>query len=693
LVAGSYRVLVTDTAGATAQADYTLNDPAPIVVTASLQHVNCYGGSDGTIDITVTGGTAPYIYSWTDSSGSAISTDEDLTGVPSGSYSVFIIDVKGCTDFSTFELTEPADPLWITQDVLTDPTSAGATDGAVSVTVTGGTPPYTYEWTDSSGTVISTDEDVSGLGEGVYRLTVYDANSTVTSNNSGCIVVDDFALLAPDALFVIIDEEQSILCNGDTTGVLVATGAGGYLNTNSVYGCQWLREENGSFLDLGQTSYRITGLSAGNYRVVITDDNGNTASDTYLLDEPSVLAISLNVTSEVSCASGADGAIDALVQGGTPPYTYMWSNGASSEDIDNLGVGSYTLTVTDTNGCTLSERVEVTQPGGMEITGAAVPPACNGGIDGSISLNVSAGNPPYSYLWNTGATTASVDNLSAGSYSVTVTDDAGCKSVLDFTLADPDPLVLDLGEDRVLCSGQSYLIDATIDDPGADYQWTGDNGFVSTSPIVELYEAGNYTLIITNSNGCTAQDSVLITTINETVSADFLVSTQAFVGETIVVVDVSDPVPDTIEWKFSDGTNIIEQNQDYAEISFDREGVYKVTMTAFKGSCQAEMTKEVIVQSQAYADQEYDNESPFIKEFMEYPNPNNGVFEVQVSLAETSAIIVKIINLGTNVIVNSRIANGDVEYLLSYDLNTAIGAYLVLLETPKGAQVRKVIIN
>ena len=693
LVAGSYRVLVTDSAGATAQSDYTLNDPAPIVVTVSLQHINCYGGSDGAIDIAVAGGTAPYTFSWTNSAGTTVGTDEDISSLPSGSYSIFVIDANGCTAIANFELTEPAESLWITLDTLTDPSLAGGTDGAIAVTVTGGTPPYTYEWTDSSGTVISTDEDVSGLGEGVYRLTVYDANSTVTSDNSGCIVVDDFALLAPDALVVIIDEEQSNLCNGDITGILVATGAGGYLNTNSAYNYQWFKEENGTFIDLGQTSYRITGLSAGNYRVVITDDNGSTASDTYLLDEPSVLSITLTVASEVSCTSGADGAIDALVQGGTPPYTYSWSNGASSEDIDNLGVGSYSLSVTDRNGCTTWENVEVSQPGGMEITSSAVPPACNGGNDGSVSLNVSAGNPPYSYLWNTGATTASVDNLGAGNYNVTVTDNAGCKSVLDFILADPNPLVLDLGKDRVLCSGQSYLIDATIDDPGADYQWTADNGFASISPIVELSEAGEYTLIITNSNGCTAQDSILITTISETVSADFLVPTQAFVGETIVVVDVSDPIPDTIEWEFSDGTNIVEQNQDYAEISFDKEGAYTVTMTSFKGSCQAEMTKEIIVQSQAYADQVYDSESPFIKEFKVYPNPNNGVFEVQVTLAETSAISIKIINLGNNAIVNSRIANGDVDYLLAYDLNTAIGAYLVLLETPKGAQVRKMIIN
>ena len=432
---------------------------------------------------------------------------------------------------------------------------------------------------------------------------------------------------------------------------------------------------------------------AGTYRVVITDDNDITAEATYLLEEPDALSIVLTVTSEVSCASGADGAIDALVQGGTGSYTYSWSNGANTEDISGLGVGNYSLTVTDSNDCSVTESIEVTQPGGMEITSSVLPPACQSGSDGSISLTVSAGNPPYTYLWNTGATTATIDNLSAGNYQVTVTDDAGCLSGLNFTLTDPDPLILDLGDDRVLCSGQSYMIDATIDDTGATYQWVSDTGFSSSSPVVELTEAGTYTLTITNSNGCKAEDTLSITTTDEVISADFLIPTQAFRNESIVMVDVSEPVPERIEWILPEQANIVTNNNDYAEVSFADEGVYTIGMIAYRGSCQAMLTKEITVLPQSYQGSDDTTNMAFIQKFIVYPNPNNGVFKVEVALSEKAPVSLKIINLVSNAITDVKTGRDQLEYVFDYNINTAIGAYMLILETPKGSQVRKMIVN
>jgi len=693
LSTGNYRVITTDTANATAQIDFVLTEPTVLGLTFNTQDINCFGGSDGLIDITVSGGTAPYTYSWKDAATAEISTSEDLNNVISGSYSVTIVDSRGCTIQNTMELFAPTNELTITLDQLIDPSGSGLSDGAINISVTGGTAGYTFEWTDNTNTVIATTEDISTIGEGVYTLTISDTNATATADNSGCITSEQFVLLAPDALIVTIAESASILCNGDGLGVLTASASGGFLNTASDYSYQWFKDDNGSFININQSTAVATDLIAGNYQVTVTDDNGISQSTTYTLTEPQLLDIALTVTNSVSCASGADGALSAVVSGGTAPYTYLWNTSDTAADISNLTVGTYTLTVTDTNGCQFSESIDLTQPGGMSVESVVTPPLCFGSSDAAISLTITGGTMPYSYLWNTGSTVSNISNIAAGEYSVTITDNAGCKALQNFTVENPELLTLDLGDDIVLCQGQSYALDVTIDDLGANYQWTSTNGFSSTAAVVDLTDDGIYTLAITNSNGCIATDSITISTTNQVISADFLVPTQAFVGETIVVVDVSEPVPDTVTWSFSQGTTVVFENEDYAELKFEQEGVYTLSMTTTKGSCQETLSKEIIVQPSTDFGTDQDTNISFIKEFKLYPNPSNGVFKAQIELQQQAAISIKIINLTSNAIMSAKVMQGQNNYIIDYNINTAVGAYLVILETPKGSQVRKIIVT
>ncbi|MDH3323619.1 MAG: T9SS type A sorting domain-containing protein, partial [Flavobacteriaceae bacterium] len=275
----------------------------------------------------------------------------------------------------------------------------------------------------------------------------------------------------------------------------------------------------------------------------------------------------------------------------------------------------------------------------------------------------------------------------------TITDNEGCIAIQNYSIEDPEPLAIELGEDKVLCSDQVYDLDVTIKDIGAIYQWTSNNGFTSSSPIVSLKEEGIYTLTITNSNGCIATDTIFISTTNEVISAEFLVPTQAFVGEIIVAVDVSEPVPDTVTWVFSDGTTVVSQNGDYAELKFDKIGVYTITMLATKGSCQETLTKEIIVQPRIDFGTELDPNASFIKAFKLYPNPSNGVFKAEVELQEMAPISIKIINLSSNIISSKRIGEGQETYIFDYNIHTAVGVYLVILETPKGSQIRKIIVG
>ena len=189
-----------------------------------------------------------------------------------------------------------------------------------------------------------------------------------------------------------------------------------------------------------------------------------------------------------------------------------------------------------------------------------------------------------------------------------------------------------------------------------------------------------------------ATGTVTVSAVDETISADFLVSTHVFVGETIIVVDVSDPEPDAVIWEFSEGTTIVSQNSDYAELEFQDEGTYYVTMTATRGSCQEVLTKELIVQPRTDFGVEQGKQSSFIKEFKLYPNPSNGIFKIDIELEATATVSLKIITL-SNVVTHAKVMSGEDNYTVDYNLNAAVGTYMVLLETPKGSSVRKIIIE
>ncbi len=684
LTAGDYRVIVSDNTSATAQSDFTLTEPIAIQMTSTVQNISCLGSDDGSIDITVIGGTEPFSFSWKNENGFEVSTSEDLVNFIAGTYNVSITDANGCILENNIEISGPVELLEINLDELQDPSAFGANDGFVNINITGGVAPYVFEWRDNTNTIISTEEDLSNAGEGVYTLTIVD--------NNGCSVSEQFALLSPNELNITINESISILCFG-SKGELQVFVTGGVLNSGSDYTYQWFKEENGSFINLNNSTNILSEIEASTYRITVKDDSNIEKSLTYNLISPDTIIIALAITNSVSCSSGADGVITSTITGGSPPYTYLWNNGEETETLTDLSVGTYTLTITDNNDCIVEASIDLTQPDGMSIESEVITPSCNNDNDGSISLRISGGTTPYNYLWNTGATTSNIENLSAGEFSVTITDAVGCIAIQNFILENPEPLIIELGENRTLCLDQQLELDATIEDAGATYQWTSDNGFSSTSPIVVLEDEGVYSLTVINSNGCSATDNIEITTTNEIISANFLVPTQAFENETIVLVDVSNPVPDTVNWTFSEGTTIVSQNGDYAELMFEKEGVYTATMVSKRGTCEAILTKEIIVQASTNFGNTQNPHATFIQEFTIFPNPNSGVFKAEVTLLQSASISLKIVNLATNAIVNTKIASGKEHYVFDYNLNLAIGVYMVMLETPKGSQVRKVIIK
>jgi large repetitive protein len=328
-----------------------------------------------------------------------------------GTYSVTVTDTNGCTATTSATITEPAVALALSTtqvNVLCN----GNNTGSLDLTVSGGTATYTYLWSNSS-----TIEDPQNLITGTYSVTVTDAN--------GCTSTTNATITEPAVALALNTTQVNVLCNGNNTGSIDLSVTGG----TSPYTYLW---SNNSTIQDPLT------LLAGTYSVTVTDSNGCTATTSATITEPSaVLALSTTQV-DVLCNGNNTGSIDLSVTGGTSPYTYLWSNNATIQDPLNLVAGTYSVTVTDTNGCTATTSATITEPAvALALSTTQVNVLCNGNNTGSIDLSVTGGTAPYSYLWSNNSTIQDPLNLVAGTYSVTVTDASGCTATTSATIIQP----------------------------------------------------------------------------------------------------------------------------------------------------------------------------------------------------------------------------------------------------------------
>ncbi len=492
--AGTYTVTVTEPAitGCQSTASFTVTEPPAISIQGTVTDVSCNGGSDGAIDITVSGGTGPYSFSWTDANNNPIANTEDVSGLSAGQYTVTVTDGNGCQQTATFTVNQPP-AISIQLNSITHVSCNGGSDGAIDITVSGGTGPYTYTWTDANNNPIAVTEDVSNLPAGTYTVWVVDAN--------GCTQSASFTVNEPTAI-TIQGNVTDASCNGSQDGAINITVSGG----TAPYSYSWTGPNNFS-----ATTQNISNLDPGTYTVTVTDNNGCTATAQFTVGATVNITVQANVT-DVSCNGGSDGAIDITVSGGTGPYTFSWTDAnnnqiATTEDISGVPAGAYTVTVTDANGCTQTATFTVNEPSAIFVQDSIVDVSCNGGSDGEIYITVSGGTGPYTFSWtdannNQIATTEDISGVPAGTYTVTVTDANGCTYTASFNVNEPPALSVSIS-----VQNGDLIASASGGTPPYQYQWSnGDNDSVVTNA-----SAGTYVVTVVDANGCTAQDSITIT--------------------------------------------------------------------------------------------------------------------------------------------------------------------------------------
>ncbi len=455
-----------------------------ILLSFTVSNNLCYGQTNGSIDLTVSGdGLTPYTYQWS-GPGGYVSSNEDITNLSAGWYKVTVTDANNAQKVDSAYVSEGSAILLVFNN--TNTSCYGINDGSIDLGVSGGASPYTYYW--STG---ATSEDINGLSPGTYHVTVTDANFCTTTGSA--------SITSPPTLN-IIETISPPSCVPGNDGSIDITVIGG----TAPFSYNW---SNGS------NAEDLYNIDVGVYSVTVTDLNNCTFSKSFNVVNPLAPSISAIVESP-SCFPDNDGSIDIIVSGGMMPYSFIWNDGDINEDRYNISNGTYSVTVTDANNCSnVKNNIVVSVSNPPSLSYITKNPSCNPPNNGEIDLIVYNGTMPYSYNWNTGETTQDITGLAPGNYSVTVIDGKNCTATVTISLEIDSPIIsITYYGNTTFCQGDSLMLYASNGN-GLSFEWylNGNLLLNSNTYVWAAKQSGLYYVVATNLSGCKGySDSVAI---------------------------------------------------------------------------------------------------------------------------------------------------------------------------------------
>jgi hypothetical protein len=574
LSVNTYTITATDQNGCTTTTQVTISEPTPLSWTsATATNVSCNGGTDGTITSQATGGTGTINYTLQPTN--QTNTTGSYSNQAANTYTITATDQNGCTTTTQVTITEPL-PLQITNIASTNPTCVPGNDGSLTVSATGGTTNYQYSL---NGGIQQASNTFSNLGSGVYTIQVTDAN--------GCTATSTQNISAPNAPSFTTATSTDVSCNGGNDGTITVQTTGG---TNPIN--YYLQPTNQTNL-----SGSFTNLAANTYTVTATDLNGCSVQTQLTIAEPTVLSWTSATGTDITCNGGSDGTITSQATGGTGTinYTLQPTNQTNTTgSYSNLSANTYTITATDQNGCTTTTQVTISEPSALTwLSTASTSVSCNGGNDGAITGQTTGGTGTINYLLqptNQSSTSVSYNNLTAGTYTITATDQNGCTTTTQVTVTEPSPLqITNIASTNPTCvPGNDGSLTVSATGGTTNYQYSLNGGIQQASNTFSNLGSGVYTIQVTDANGCT-------TTSTQNISAP---NAPSFTTATSTDVSCNGGNDGTITVQTTGGTNPINYNlqptnQTNLSGSFANlaANTYTVTATDLNGcSVQTQLT-------------------------------------------------------------------------------------------------------
>lgn len=463
---------VTDANGCSEQGTVLATQPEALALQLVSDSVSCYGAADGSVAITsLSGGTEPYSYSWNNGYHGT-----SLSGVAYGNYTLTVTDSHDCSVVASAVVAQPS---LVTARVTSTHVVCGVSAGSLMLNVFGGTSPYTYIW--SNGSQADSQSDIT---EGSYTVTVTDAN--------GCSATSSTSVNITGALSVSITEVSPISCYGmSDAALMVETGS-----AQQPVICMW---------DNGTTGSTLNGLDAGTYSVTVSDAWGCAGTASHQITSPTEITMTSQIV-EPLCYNTADGAITLHVEGGRPPYAYMWTNGSTEASLTNVRSGSYGVVVSDYEGCSIRQDFELTSPEMVVIEAEVTDATCFGQANGAVTLTANGGVEPYLFGIE-GRNSTLLENgffeyLAAGYYKVIASDANGCTANMEVLVSQPENILLDVSVTGPTCRDKKDgRIDVYVQGGAMPYEYALDSQEADSS-VFENLRAGMYSVVVTDANGC-----------------------------------------------------------------------------------------------------------------------------------------------------------------------------------------------
>src|SRR5690554_2540419 len=463
LAAGIYTVTVTDAKNRSVTDTVTISSPDEILIDFDYSDISCHGETNGWASVNPSGGVGPYTVLW-----STNDTTDTINSLIAGHYSVTVTDSTGCIVTKDFDVIEPA--ILSAAISSSNVSITGGNNGSATVSVSGGTAPYSYLWTPSG----QTTDTASNLTAGTYVVDITDA--------MGCTTQETVVITEPIPLTITLVSQKDILCNGDANGEITVDVSGDY----PPYTYNWSPN-----VGSGAT---VSNLSAGIYTLTVTDAINDTTTETFTIVEPDPLVVTPGLVQGVSCFGSNDGSATVIVSGGSAPYSYLWSSGETTATAINLPAGNNIVQITDANGCQIQESFTVSEPAEIVIDLINITHvSCNGQSDGAVSISVTGGTPPLSYSWSNGQSTQNLSNIQGGSYTITVTDGNGCVASKTFTVINPGVVYPPTANNQGFCSDNNPQVsDLVATGTGVIKWYSSATGGTELAPNTALVNGQTY---------------------------------------------------------------------------------------------------------------------------------------------------------------------------------------------------------
>ncbi|WP_179352181.1 PKD domain-containing protein [Winogradskyella vidalii] len=586
LEAGAYVLAIADDGGCPYTETFTITEPDELIfdlVDFDPNTISCFGANDGAIGIDIAGGTLPYTYSWT-RDGAPFSTDEDLTDLEPGDYTITVTDANNCGPITqNFSIEEP-ELLVVSLDTKTDVLCYGDNTGAINITVVGGRTDYEFTWAGPNG-FSSSSQNLDAIYAGVYNLTVTD--------NSGCTDTLDVEILQNSQIEIEVTVTE-IICYGDNDASITINNVSGGIPPYEV-----------SWSNFGTGNSQVD-LSAGTYTITITDAE-NCARDFPIVIEEAPLFLIDPVVTQMSCSGENDASIVLNFVGGIAPVTVVWDDGSTAgTERHNLAPGTYSVTITDGTPCIIQDSFTIHNILPLELS-ANVTDAldCDDPNSGAINLLIQGGTPPFDVLWSNGATTDDLDTLPPNTYTANVTDANGCEIEGSWTVNRFETLTLDV-ETQLEVNCETRTINQTFEAvasggvPPFQYHWSSGTVSGANNELMTTDIDGLVMLEVVDSMGCTTNYSLNVEApvIGE---ADFTTTSFGYLNYGIYAIQ--DPIEfissitgnyESVLWDFGDGSFSSEESPFH---TYFTPGSYVITQTVtYAHGCVYVKTMTLVVE-------------------------------------------------------------------------------------------------